>query len=70
MSRRPVESSNIASVGYEASSATLEIEFRSGGIYRYFDVPEWVYRELMEAPPHGKYLHTHIRDKYRYMKVR
>lgn len=69
MIRKPVESSNLASVGYDASSATLEIEFRSGGIYQYFDVPESVYRELMEAPSQGKFFHVHIRDKYRYVKI-
>ena len=33
MERIPVESSNLASVGYDSDSLTLEIEFNSGGIY-------------------------------------
>ncbi|MFQ5911262.1 MAG: KTSC domain-containing protein [Thermoplasmata archaeon] len=69
MIRKPVESSNLISVGYDSKSATLEIEFRSGDVYRYFDVAESLYVKLMEAPSHGKFFHAHIRDKYRYAKV-
>lgn len=39
MDRETVQSSNIASVGYDLSSSTLEIEFKSGGIYQYSGVP-------------------------------
>ena len=31
MNREPVSSSNIASIGYDVSSETLEIEFHNGG---------------------------------------
>ena len=36
--RVPVESSSIASVGYDATARTLEVEFRHGAIYRYLNV--------------------------------
>jgi len=39
MKRQPVESSNLASVGYDAARQILEIEFNHGGIYQYYDVP-------------------------------
>jgi hypothetical protein len=44
---------------------TLEIEFKSGRIYQYFDVPETVYQELMTAPSHGKFFNAYIRSVYR-----
>ena len=40
MNRKPVRSSNISSIGYDSESKTLEIEFHSGGVYQYFNVPE------------------------------
>jgi hypothetical protein len=43
MQRQLVKSTNVRSVGYDASIGTLEIEFHSGGIYQYFSVPEAVY---------------------------
>lgn len=39
MLRDPVSSSNIASIGYDPGSETLEIEFTNGSIYQYFNVP-------------------------------
>jgi hypothetical protein len=70
MRRQLVSSSNLRSVGYDDSTNILEIEFNSGGIYQYFNVPLAVYQGLMNAPSHGKYFHRHIKDTYRYAKVR
>jgi hypothetical protein len=69
MNRQPVSSSNIASIGYDAGSQTLEIEFLNGGVYQYFDVPQHVYEELMNASSHGQYLARVIKGAYRYSKV-
>jgi hypothetical protein len=69
MNRQPVTSSNIASIGYDADSQTLEIEFLNGGVYQYFDVPQHVHQELMNASSHGQYLAQNIKGAYRYSKV-
>ena len=69
MERESVSSSNIASIGYEENSETLEIEFLNGGVYQYFDVPKQVYDGLMGADSHGKYLAANIKGTYRYSKV-
>lgn len=69
MNRQPVTSSNIASIGYDANSQTLEIEFLNGGVYQYFDVPQHVHEELMNASSHGQYLAQNIKGIYRYSKV-
>ena len=47
-----VESSNFASIGYDLEKEILEIEFNHGGVYQYFDVPQSVYEELMNADSH------------------
>ena len=69
MIRTPVSSSNFASVGYDTSSQTLEIEFIDGGVYQYFDVPAPVYDGLLSAPSKGQYFHAVIRGSYRYAKT-
>ena len=69
MYRIPVNSTNIASIGYDSSSMTLEVEFVSGGIYQYFDVPENVYNELMSADSHGTFLNRQIKGYYRYARI-
>lgn len=70
MERIPVVSSNIASIGYDPDSRTLEVEFRNGTLYQYYDVPPAEYTGLMNAASHGSYLHRYIRDKYRYQRIR
>lgn len=69
MIRKPVSSSNISSIGYDPESRSLEIEFHSGGVYQYFNVPESVYNALMSASSHGSYFHHHIKDQYRWTKI-
>ncbi len=44
-----VSSSNVASVGYDEDSSTLQVEFINGGTYQYFDVPENIFSGLRDA---------------------
>lgn len=69
MNRTPVDSSNLVSVGYEPNSVTLEIEFKGGSVYQYFDVPETEWESLMRASSHGTYFNAHIKYNYRYTKL-
>lgn len=69
MERKPVTSSNIASIGYDESTSTLEIEFLNNSIYQYFDVPQHIYQGLMQADSHGQFLAQNIKGVYRYSKV-
>lgn len=69
MERTPVSSSNIASVGYDPESATLEVEFHDGSIYQYFDVPAHVAEGLVTTSSVGSYLAAHIKGVYRYARV-
>lgn len=69
MQRQPVTSSNIMEIGYDERSQTLEIAFHSGGIYQYSNVPDSVFRDLMDASSHGAYFQQHIRDKYQTVKL-
>lgn len=64
-----VSSSNIEAVGYDADSSTLQVEFKNGGTYQYFDVPESVFIGLRDASSVGGYLAAHIKGVYRYSKV-
>ena len=54
----------IKSFDYDEKTQTLRVEFSSGSIYKYHDVPESVYQELKIAPSIGQYFNTYIREKY------
>ena len=64
MQRQQVKSSNVRSVGYDEMKQILEIEFTSGAIYQYLNVPENIYVKLMTAPSIGKMVHELLRGKY------
>jgi hypothetical protein len=70
MRRRLANSSSLQSVGYDPRSQMLEIEFHSGSVYRYFDVPGAVFEELLAQDSLGAYFNTNIRDAYRCTRVR
>ena len=65
----PVSSSNLSAVAYDESTLTLYIEFRSSGVYAYFDVPPSVFQGLLAAPSHGSYHAAHIKHNYRYRRL-
>jgi len=68
--RIPVSSTDIASVGYETDTQTLEVEFRSGTVYQYFNVPKFHYEGLLNASSKGRYFNEHIKNGgYAYAKV-
>ena len=68
MNRQKVESSQIVSVGYDADTKVLEIEFKGGSVYQYFDVPSERYTEMLTAESVGKYFGKFIKGVYRYEK--
>jgi hypothetical protein len=70
MDRLLVNSSNLISVGYDAVSKTLEIEFQSGNIYQYLDVPESTYQGLMTASSKGEYFHDNILKEFDFRDAR
>lgn len=63
-----VTSSNIDSIGYEGT--TLYVCFKNDWLYEYYDVPRSVYEELMAASLPGRFLANHIKNEYRYKRVR
>jgi len=48
---------------------TLELGFKQGAVYQYFDVPDAVYQELMRADSKGTFFHANIKNNYRYTKL-
>jgi hypothetical protein len=59
-----VQSGALASVGYDAEARALEIEFRSGRVYRYEEVPPSVHDWLLRAPNKGVFVTRQIVGRY------
>ena len=62
MERVAVESTAVAAVGYDQSTRTLEVEFRSGRVYQYADVPRSAYEWLLRAPSKGALMNRLIKQ--------
>jgi hypothetical protein len=69
MHRKPVDSSAISSVGYDPRSEVLEIEFGSGAVYDYFNVPPAVYDALMKASSKGSFVSHRIRGCFPFVRL-
>lgn len=58
--RKPVRSSNIKSVGHDAKSNTLQVEFHNGGVWNYpADAAQ--HKALIGARSVGSHFHQNIR---------
>lgn len=65
MTRTPVKSSNIKSIGYEPASKKLHVEFQSGDVHEYANVPPAKHAALMKAKSIGKYFHREVRTMHK-----
>lgn len=70
MIRKVVTSSNIAEIGYDPDLEILEIMFlKSGDVYQYFNVPQFMHERLMEANSHGIFFNAEIKGQYAEEKI-
>ena len=69
MQRLPVHSTDIVSIGYDAQTSRLEIEFKEKRIYQYRDIPADIYDRFMRAESFGQFFFAHINGRYRYDRV-
>jgi hypothetical protein len=69
MDREPVASTNLASVGYDEASQTLEVEFANGNVYQYYNVGEALYEQFKQASSKGVFLNMYIKNAYPFSRV-
>lgn len=65
-----LQSTTLASASYDQQQSLLQLEFRNGAIYQYFQVPANRYRDLLNADSKGSYFNRCIRDRFSYALVR
>lgn len=65
----PVDSSNVAAIGYDPETKDLFVKFKSGITYLYKKVPAVLHEGLMTVASKGQFLNAAIKDKFEYEKV-
>ena len=69
LERLPVKSRILRSVGYDASTKILEIEFQNGLVYQFLNVPLKVSSDLMRSDEIGKYFTDKVRSRFQTKQV-
>jgi len=65
-----VISSNVDSVKYDEDSQTMTVKFLNGSIYEYYDIPDFLYEEVINANSVGSHLHWNIKELgFEYKKI-
>lgn len=67
-----IDSSNISAIGYDDEQMKLYVEFLSGELYEYMNVPIDVWNGLKNAESRGSFLHFFIKineSAYPYRKI-
>lgn len=67
--QRTASSSAFDGYGFTEMNELLDIEFGSGGVYRYSDVPESTFNGLLSASSKGGYFNEYIRDRFSFEKL-
>lgn len=65
MKRENVQSSAIASIGYDKDDATLEVRFNSGRPNNFAGVSPEVYTKFMESNSKGRFFNEKIKNRYK-----
>jgi hypothetical protein len=66
----PIDSKTLAFVSYDLGQRVLDLEFRRGAVYRYFDVPPSIHDALLAADSKGRFFNRHIRNHFRCQRLR
>ncbi len=69
MHRDAVSSSNIISAGYDSASETMEIEFKDGAVYQYYNISEHLYEQFQSAPSKGQFFNIYIKSVVPFSRV-
>lgn len=59
----------IKSCRYDTGNEILEIQYHSGKIYHYLNVPEKVFKEMRATLVKGIWFNRHIKGKYTFKEV-
>ena len=62
-------STAIRRVAYRPAASALDVQFVTGRVYRYLDVPEEVAMGLSGARSKGGYFNRALRDRFAYVRL-
>lgn len=70
MEKTFTDSRSVKRINYSEETKILEVEFTTGTVYHYFDVPKDVMMEALKAESIGSFMNAHIKGTYEYKKIK
>ena len=61
---QPVQSSNVATIGYDEPTEEVYVEFYGSGLYVYAGVPRSVFLDFEGAPSKGRFVNEVLKPSY------
>lgn len=61
-----LQSTNLQSAGYDPETQVLQVNFVKGYGYRYLNVPEMVFQNLISAESAGRFFNANIQHVFAY----
>jgi KTSC domain len=55
--------------GYDEAGRVLQVEFKNGSVYGYYDVPEQLFNDMRNAVSKGQFLAQQVKGTYRYART-
>lgn len=69
MKRIPVKSGAIRAIGYDEAAQMMEIEFKNGRVYQYFEVPPEIHKTIITADSISQAFNDTTRNIYEYRRA-
>ena len=63
-------SSTMLEIRYDHITATMEIEFKDGATYQYYDVPPYAFEDLIAAEAKEEFAAANVYKLFRQKKIR
>jgi len=65
-----VKSSNVSAIGYDENKKELYIKYNTNAVYKYLNVPKFIFDNMKAAKSIGKYVTEYVKCAgYSYEKV-
>jgi len=64
-----IKSSNLKKATYDTATKKLVVEFNTGALYEYDDVPHQVYTQFRMSESQGKFFSSKIAKTFKYKKL-
>jgi hypothetical protein len=65
----PIDSDGVRAIGYDPATQTMHVEFETGALFEYYEVPPDVYQTFMASSAKGSFVSQVLEPGYRSVRL-